>query len=156
MSIETTTSCLVIKTGVEKSRWTVPVKGQFNKIFGYDFYRNGFHSNLSLCIWRLFKFGFKFKEIFAIFDWLSAIFFIVELILPVLFTKESCDSSHHLHRGVTNVWICAETLACPLIWGNQYSTYCLIRRVTTPRIVYSGESLTTAGESCGKLDTFPD
>ncbi len=81
------------------------LKGQSNEIFASDYFTNRFLLSLLLCIWRLFEFGFEFGEIFAIFYWLSAIVYSGELILPVLFTTESCDSSYCSQRGVKNVWI---------------------------------------------------
>ncbi len=83
-----------------------------------------------LSIWRLFEFGFKFGEIFAIFDWLSSIVYSGEFICPILLTTKSCNSLHNSQQGVTNVWISsAENLACRLMQG-----------VDTPHIVYHGES----------------
>jgi hypothetical protein len=68
-----------------------------------------------------------------------------ELILSVLFNKESCDSPHRVEQGVTNVWIFCRNSGLPFSTGSLYSQCCLIWRVKTPYIVYSGESLTTAG-----------
>ncbi len=98
----------------------------------------------------LFKFGFEFGEIFVIFYRLSAVIYSRESILPVLFKRESCDSPHYYST---------EWLVVRIVWINfrlsfntesRYSPNCLVRRVTTPRIVYSGESLFDSGELLSK------
>jgi hypothetical protein len=60
-----------------------------------EFFTDGLILILLLGIYRLFEFGFEFNEIFAIFDWFSAIIYSRESILPILFTTASCDSPHH-------------------------------------------------------------
>ncbi len=72
-------------------------------------------------------------------------FYCGELTLPVLFTTESCNSSYRSQRGVTNVGIFCRNSGLPFNAGSRYSLHCLIQRIMTPSIVYSGESLTTAG-----------
>ncbi len=74
------------------------LKGESNKIFASDLFTNSyFLSPLLGGYLKLFEFVFEFEEIFAIFDWLSAILY------------------------------------------SMHAPYCLIRKVTTPRIVYNKE-----------------
>jgi hypothetical protein len=63
------------------------------------FVRNRFLLSHLLVIWRLFEFGFAFVEIFTIFNWLPAIIYSRESILPVLFNTESHNSTHRLIRS---------------------------------------------------------
>ncbi len=105
----------------------------------------GFSQAPSLVSEGFFEFGFKLEEIGTIFGWLSTILYSGELILPVLFNMESCDSSHHSQRGVTHIWIFCRNSGLLFNTGRRYSPYSLIWRVTIPRIVYSGQSLTTVG-----------
>jgi hypothetical protein len=78
-----------------------------------------------------------------------------ELIFPILFTAENCDSPHHF---------CGKSLFVSIIYINsflslntesQYSPYCLLRRVTTPRLIYSRESLLTAESYFQKIWRTP-
>ncbi len=114
--------------GSESSQY---LKEQPNKIFCLSFVHEWLPSKLLTRYLKAFQIWLKVEEKFAIFDWLSAIFYSGELILPVLFCMESCNSSHHLLRGVTNVWIvlCRNS-------GLPFNT-----EVDTPRIVYYGKSL---------------
>ncbi len=101
------------------------------------------------------QFGFEFGEIFTIFYWLSAVIYSGQSIFPVLFTTESCDSPHHFGGEspfVSNICI----IVCLLFHTeSQYSPYWLLRRVTTPRLIYSGESLLTAESYFQKLCRTP-
>ncbi len=116
------------------------------RFFALDFFTNGSFQSPLLGNWRLFKFDFDLEETIAIFDWLSAIVYNdEESILPVLFNTESYDSLHRSQRGVTNVWILWRSSGLPFNTGSRYSPYCFMRRVTTPRIVDSKETLTTSG-----------
>ncbi len=119
------------------------------------FLMNGFIPSPLLGVCRLFKFGFKIGEIVAIFDWLSAIVYNGELILPILFTKESCDSLHRSQQEVTNVWIFCRNSGRPFNAGSWYSPYCLIRRVMTPRIVVAGNHWEQQGVFINNFEELP-
>ncbi len=106
-------------------------------------------------IHRLLEFGFEFGEIFAIFDWLSAVIYSWESILPVLFTTASCDSPHHFGGKSPFVSIICINSRLSFNMESRYSPYCLLRRVTTPCLIYSGESLMTAESYFQKLWRTP-
>jgi hypothetical protein len=84
------------------------------------------------------KFGFKFEEIFAIFDWLSAIIYGGESILPVLFHTMSCDSPPD-YSG--------ESLFVRIIFINSRLS---IRRVDTPPYCL----ISLAGNNCWQRGVF--
>jgi hypothetical protein len=119
--------------------------------FTSDFLTDGLLPRTLLSIKRLFKFGFEFDEIFAIFDWLSAIIYSGESILPVLFTTESCDSPYHFSGETLFVRIICINSRMSFNTESRYSPYCLLQRVATPRLIYSGESLLTAESYFQKL-----
>ncbi len=103
-----------------------------------DFFQALLHS-----IYTLSEFGLEFGEIFAISDWLYAAIYSGESILPVLFTTEWCNSPHHF--GGESPFVSIICINSSLLFNTEsrYSPYCLLRRVTTPRLIYSGESLLT-------------
>jgi hypothetical protein len=74
-------------------KWGVNIWRDSPKRFLLPIFSQMDSSQASYFIFKDFsKFGFEFEEIFAIFDWLSAIIYGRELILPVLFNTKSCDS----------------------------------------------------------------
>ncbi len=81
----------------------------------------------------------------------SAKIFSRESIFPVLFTTESCDSPHHF--GGESPFVSNICINFRLLFNteSQYSPYWLLRRVTTPRLIYSGESLLTVESYFQKL-----
>jgi hypothetical protein len=78
-----------------------------------------------------------------------------ELILPILFTTESCDSPHHFSRESPFVSIICLNSRLSFNTESQYFSYCLLQRVTTPHLIYSGESLLTAESYFQKLWRIP-
>ncbi len=108
------------------------------RFFTSDFFTDRFLSSPLRGISRLSEFGFEFGEIFTISDWLSAVIYSGESILPVMFTTERCDSPHHFGGESPFVSIICTNSSC-----------CLIRRVDTPHIVYYGESLLPASFIAG-------
>ncbi len=120
------------------------------KFFTSYFSKDG-HFPSPLLSLRLFEFVFECEEIIAIFDWLSAIIYSRELILPVLFNTESCDSPHNFSWVSLFVRIICMYSRLSFKAETWYSPYFLLQRVTTPRIVYSGESLLTAESYFQKL-----
>jgi hypothetical protein len=120
------------------------IKGQFNKILTSAFFTDGLLPTLLLVINGLVEFGFEFNEIFAIFDWLSAIIYGGKSILPVTFTMESCFSLHHFSGESLFVRIICINSYLSFNTESRYSPYCLLWGVTTSRLIYSGESLLTA------------
>ncbi len=97
------------------------------------FFKDGFIPSPILGIYRFFEFAFKFQEIFAIFNWLSAIIYSGESILPILFNTESCNSPYHYSR---------ESLFVRIICINSCLSFSTDSRYS--RIVYLGESLLPA------------
>ncbi len=74
---------------------------------------------------------------------------------PMLFTMESCDSPHHFGGEspfVSNICI---NFRMSFDTESQYSPYWLLRRVTSPRLIYSRESLLTAESYFQKLWRTP-
>jgi hypothetical protein len=95
-------------------------KDQSNEIFClWFFFRKGLLQSHFLSIWRLFEFDFEFKEIFAIYDCLSATFFSGEPILSILFNTQSA-TPRIIYSGELQMYeLCDEPCQ-------------LIRRVETP------------------------
>jgi hypothetical protein len=100
-------------------------------------------SQASYSVFKDFKFGFKLFEIFEIFDCLFAIIDSVETILPILFTTESCDFPHRFRRGSLFVRITCINSRLSFYTESRYSPYCTLRRVTTPRLIFSRVFLLT-------------
>ncbi len=121
----------------------ITLKGQSHEIF----YLRFLHRWTSLTRYlKTFRIWLQIRRVIAIFYWLSAII------------MESQYSQYCLIRRVGESLLSelsAETLACRLIRESQYSSYCLIRRVTTPGIIYSGESLLTLESYLQKLWKTP-
>jgi hypothetical protein len=78
-----------------------------------------------------------------------------ESIFPVLFTTESCDSPHHFGGESPFVSIICIKSRLSFNTESQYSPDWLLRRVTTPHLIYSGESLLTAESYCQKIWRTP-
>jgi hypothetical protein len=115
-----------------------------------DFFADGLLSSHLLGVWRLFEFCFEFGEIITIFYWLSAVIYSGESIFPLLFTTESCDSQHNF--GGESPFVSNICINFCLLFNteSQYSPW-----VTTPRLIYSGESLLTAESYFQKLWRTP-
>jgi hypothetical protein len=73
----------------------------------------------------------------------SAVFYSGESIFPELFTTESSGSPHHIGGESPFVSIICTNSRLSFNTESHYSPYWLLRRVTTPRLIYSGESLLT-------------
>jgi hypothetical protein len=78
-----------------------------------------------------------------------------ESIFPVFFTMESCDSLHHFGGESPFVSIICINSRLSFNTESQYSPYWLLRRVTTPLLIYSGESLLTVESYFQKLRGIP-
>jgi hypothetical protein len=113
--------------------------GQSNEIFYLRFFTDGLLPSPLLDIKTFFAFGLEFEEIFAVFDWLSAIIYSGESILPILLNMESCDSPYHYSEESLFIRIICINSRLSFNTKSRYSLFFLMRRVTTPRIVYSGE-----------------
>jgi hypothetical protein len=118
------------------------------------FFTYGLLPSLFVGIKILFKFGFKFDDIFAFFDQLSAIIYSREPILPLLFNTESFNSPHHKSRASNFLKNYLHKLTCCL-YRESILPVLLIWRVITPRIVYSWESLLTAESYFQKIWRTP-
>ncbi len=123
----------------------VDLKGQSNEIF---YLRNLSQMDSSQDSYLLFKdfsnLASKFDEILAIFDWLSDIIYSRESRLPILFTAKSWDAPHRYSWESLFVRIICINSRKSDNTERRFSPYCLLWRVTTPRLIYSGESLLTA------------
>jgi hypothetical protein len=124
--------------------WNLTLKGQSKEIFTSDFFNDGLLSSPLIGYLKTFRIWLRIRWDIRGFCWLSAVIYSGELILLVLFTTESCNSPHHFGGESPFVSIICINSRLSFNTESRYSRYCLLRRVTTPRHIYSWESLLTA------------